>query len=162
MKLGLSTNLYEVPFIVNETNGTARTNYTINVTFNFDSGCSNKAWNTTARIYDTSNSPVPVNITNITYCVSGYMKNADLVFNITVGANSSAELFLFYSSGQKILPNYVAYAYPTALNYTIKKYPEMTLQSVSVDKLLSLRNLSYDQVAQTLSNNYKFYFEVGK
>lgn len=33
VKLGLVANLYEIPFFINETNGTARTNETVNATF---------------------------------------------------------------------------------------------------------------------------------
>jgi len=162
VKLGLITNLYEMPFIVNETNGTARTNYPINVTFNFDPGCLNKAWNTTVRIYDSDGNIVPMNILNSTFCASQYLKRADLVFNITISANSQQKFYTFYSSQQKILPNSSSYVLPTAFNYTVIFYPEITLKTISVDKLLSLRNLSYDQIEQTLSTDFRFYFEVGK
>jgi len=162
VKLGLVTNLYEVPFIVNETNGTGRTNYTINATFNFDSGCLNKAWNTTVRVYDASGNIVPSVLYNSTFCVSQYLKKADVVFNITIDANSSQKFYLFYSPQQKILANSASYSYPAALNYSIIPYAELTDKVVSVDKLLALRNLSYDQVAQVLSTNFRFYFEVGK
>jgi hypothetical protein len=160
--LGLTTNLYEIPFIVNENNGTARNNVPINATFNFDSACQNKAWNTTVRIYDANNNQVPATLFNQTYCVSQYLKTADVVFTVTLSANGKANFFMFYSPQQKILPNFTSYSYPNAKNYTVLLYPEITLQTVSIDKLLALRKLSYGQVVQTLSTNYKFYIEVGK
>jgi len=162
VKLGLVANLYEVPFFINETNGTARTNETVNATFFFDSSCLNRAWNTTVRVYDSDGNAVPSVLYNSSFCSSQYLLRADVVFNVTVSANSQAKFFLFYSPEKKIIPNPASYSYPSAGNYTSIIYPEITLQTVSVDKLLSLRNLSYDQVAQTLSTNFKFYFEVGK
>jgi hypothetical protein len=163
VKLGLTTNLYQLPFIINETNGTARNNYAVNATFNFDLTCQNKAWNTTVRIYDSNNNPVPLRLFNQTYCgVSQYLNTADAVFNVNLTANSQAKFFMYYSSQQKILPNFGSYSYPNAKNYTVTIYPEITIQSLSVDKLLALRNLSYNQVAQSLSGSSKFYIEVGR
>jgi len=162
VKLGLTTNLYELPFAVNETNGTTRTNHLINVTFSFDSSCQSKAWNTTVRIYDISNNPVPATLFNQTYCTSRYLKTADIVFMINLSANSQARFLMYYSAQQKILPSFASYSYPTTANYTVTVYPEITLETVSVDKLLALRNLSYDELVQTLSQNDNFYIEVGK
>jgi hypothetical protein len=162
VELGLTTNLYEVPFIVNETNGTTRTNYTLNVTFKIDPNCQNKSWNTTLRIYDSNGNSIPLNIYNTTFCVSQYVNKTDLVFNVSLQANSAQKFFLFYSAQQTILPNSSSYSYPTATNYTVFSYPEMTLQTVSVGKLLALRNLSYNQLSQIISPNYRYYIEVGK
>lgn len=161
-KLGLITNLYEVPFVVNDTSGTARANSTINVTINFDAACQNKAWNNTIKIYDANNNQVPFNLYNTSFCVSQYLKKADIVFNVTVAANANAKFFLFYSAQQHIFENLTAYAFPSASGYSVTTYPEMTLQAVSVDKLLALKNLSYDQISQLLSPDYKYYIEVGK
>lgn len=161
-KLGLVTNLYEVPFVINETSGATRTNFTINITYSFDPGCQNKAWNSTIRVYDYSGNLIPANLYNTTFCAGQYVKKSDVVFNLTLVANSMADFNLFYSSQQKIIPNPLAYPYPSVQNYNVSFYPEMTLKTVSVDKLLALRNLSYDQIAQILSPNYKYYFEVGK
>jgi hypothetical protein len=160
--LGLTTNLYELPFVVNETNGTARNNVPINATFNFDPVCQNKTWNTTVRIYDANNNQVPATLFNQTYCTSQYLKTADVVFNVTLSANGNSTFYMFYSSQKKILPNFTSYSYPNITNYTVIVYPESTLQTISVDKLLALRNLSYDQLVQTLSTKYNFYIEVGK
>lgn len=161
-KLGLTTNLYKVPFAITETNGTARNNYPVNVTFNFDSACQNKAWNTTVRIYDDNNNLVPLNLLNQTYCTSQYLQTADVIFNVSMQSHSQTKFYIFYSAQQKVLPNFASYFYPNATNYSVRIYPEITLQIVSVDKLLALRNLSYDQVVQSLSGSSKFYIEVGK
>jgi len=162
LRLGLITNLYEVPFVVNETNGTVRNSWTINTSFAFDTACQNKAWNTTVRIYDSDGVVVPLNIFNSSFCTSQYLKTADVVFNVTLAAYKSQNFFIYYSSQQKILPDSASYTYPNVTKYTVTKYPEITMQAVSVDKLLALRNLSYDQVEQTLSTNFNYYFEVGK
>jgi len=162
VKLGLTTNLYQVPFMVTETNGTARNNILINATFNFDSACQNKAWNTTVRIYDNSNNPVPLTLFNQTYCSGQYLRTADAVFNVTLSPNSQSRFLMYYSPQQKILPNFASYSYPSTTNYTVTIYPEITLQTISVDKLLALRNLNYEQVVQSLSGSSKFYIEVGK
>lgn len=163
VQIGLVTNLYEAPIVVNETNGTTRTDLTINVTYNFDSNCLNKAWNTTVRLYDSNNNLVPLSLYNKTYCASSqYLNKSDLVFNVSLSPSSSKTFFLFYSAQQKILPNYASYSFPNSKNYTAMAYPEMTMKIVSVDKLLALKNLTYDQLAQILSTKFRFYFEVGQ
>lgn len=162
LKLGLITNLYEIEFAVNDTNGSTRNNLTINATFNLDLACQSKAWNSTLRIYDTNDNPVPLTLYNTTFCTSQYVKTTDIVFNVSLSANSATNYFLFYSPQQKILPNSASYNYPNVTNYTVTTYPEISLQAVSVDKLLALRNLTYDQISQILSPNYRYYIEVGK
>lgn len=162
VKIGLITNLYEVPFVVNDTGGTTRTNLTIAVTFNFDSACQNKAWNNTIRIYDSSDNLVPLNLYNTTFCASQYVQKADAVFNLTLQANSQAKFYLYYSPQRTILPNSAGFGYTNTTNYTVTVYPELTLQAVSVDKLLALRNLTYGQISQIISPNFKYYLEVGK
>jgi hypothetical protein len=162
VSLGLITNLYEVPFVINETNGTARNNQTTNVSFSFDPNCQNKAWNTTVRIYDIYDNQLPAVLFNQTYCSGQYLKTADVIFNVSLPANGNATFFVFYSAQQQILPSSSSYSYPNVTNYTVIRYPEITLQTVSVDKLLALRKLDYNQIVQIISTNNKFYMEVGK
>jgi hypothetical protein len=161
VKIGLVGDLYRIPLIITETNGTARTNYTINVSIVFDSGCLNKTWNTTVRIYDENNTEVPNQLFNQAFCSDYFVKQADVVFNLTVAASASREYFVYFSPQESILPPSYSFTFPTALNYTATIYPEEKLAAVSVDKLKGLRDLSYEEVVRTLGTWYKFYVEVG-
>lgn len=162
VKVGLVTDLYRVPLIINETNGTARTNYTINVSMVFDASCLNKTWNTTVRVYDENNTEIPSRLFNQNFCSDYFVKQADVVFNLTIAASASKKYFVYFSPQKFILPSNYSFTFPTALNYTVTIYPEEKLTTVSVDKLKALRNMSYEEVVRTLGVEYKFYVEVGK
>jgi hypothetical protein len=162
VEIGLITDLYRVPLVINETNGTARTNYTINVSISFDADCLNKTWNSTVRVYDENNTEVPNQLFNQIFCSDYFLKEADLVFNLTIDAFSSKKYFVYFSPQKSIVPLNYYFTFPAAENYTVTIYPEERLATVSVDKLKGLRNLSYDEVVRTLGTGYKFYVEVGE
>lgn len=161
VKIGLITDLYRVPILISETNGTARTNYPINVSMVFDSGCENKTWETTVRIYDENNVEIPNQLFNQVFCSDRFVKQADVVFNLNIDAGASKKYFVYFSPQKQIASAEYSFTFPTALNYTVKTYPEEKLTVISVDKLKALRNLSYDQVILTTGSGYKFYVEVG-
>lgn len=161
VNIGLITDLYRVPVVIAETNGTARTDYPINVSMVFDSGCSNKTWYSTVRVYDENNAEVPCQLHNQVFCSSYFVKQADVVFNLTIDANASKKFFVYFSSQKLIVPSGYSFTFPTALNYTATIYPEEKFSIVSVDKVKVLRNLSYDEVVRTLGTGYKLYIEIG-
>ena len=162
VKIGLITDLYRVPLEITETNGTARTDYTINVTMNFDSGCLNKSWNTTVRVYDEDNAEVGSKLFNQVLCTDYFVNQADLVFNVTIDASGSKKYFVYFSPQKLILPPSYTFTFPSPLNYTAAIYPEEKISIVSVDKLKALRNLSTGEVYRTLGGEYKFYVEVSE
>jgi hypothetical protein len=162
VKIGLATDLYKAPLTITETNGTARTNYTINVSMTFDSGCRNKTWNTTVRIYDENNTEIPNQLFNQVICKSNFIKSADIVFNLTIDASASKNYFVYYSPQKSTVPSAYTFAFPNPLNYTAVVGPEEKMTAVSVDKMIALRNLSYDQIGRVLSQDYQFYVEVSK
>jgi hypothetical protein len=162
VKVGLITDLYRVPLVITETNGTARTNYTINVSIVFDASCLNKTWNTTVRVYDENNVEIPNKLFNQVFCSDYFVKQADVVFNLTIDASASKKYFVYFSPQKQIVPLNYSFTFPTAENYTVTIYPEEKLTTVSIDKLKALRNLSYEEVVRTLGSEYKFYVEVSK
>jgi hypothetical protein len=162
VKVGLITDLYRMPIVITETNGTERTNYTINVSMVFDSGCLNKTWNTTVRVYDENNTEMPNQLFDQAFCSEYFVNQANIVFNLTIAASASKKYFVYFSPQRQILPANYSFTFPTAENYTVTRYPEEKLTTVSVDKLKTLRNLSYEEVVRTLGTEYKIYVEVGK
>jgi len=162
VKVGLITDLYRLPIVINETNGTARINYTINVSIDFDPSCLNKTWNSTVRVYDENGTEIPSQLFNQAFCSEYFVKKADVVFNLTINPYESKKYFVYYSPQKHILPSNYSFTFPTAENYTVVIYPEEKLASISVDKLKGLRNLSYEEVVQTLGSKYNFYVEVSE
>jgi hypothetical protein len=162
VRAGLVTDLYRLPVNVTETNGTYRGNITVNVTMSFDSSCSNKAWNTSVRVHNSSYAEVPFQAYNQTFCSQQFLKTADMVFNVSLNANESKFFFVYFSNQRNItVPSY-SIPFPNTTNYTAQIYPEEKFIMVSVDKLKALRNLDFNELVRTLGTDYKFRVEVSE
>jgi len=162
VQIGLISDLYEIPLVVNETNGTNRVNISINATVNFDTLCENKSWEYTVVLYDENNNQVPLTLYNQSYCNSHYLNHSDIVFNLTLNAYQSKTFFLYFSPDRTINATHFSLPYPNETNYTVTIYPQVKLETISVEKLLALRRLIYNNVKQTLGVNYNFYLEISK
>jgi hypothetical protein len=46
------------------------------------------------------------------------------------------------------------------VNYTFEVFPVQEFQAISIDKLMGLRNLSYEEVIQTIPKGYNFRVEI--
>ncbi len=161
VKVGLTSDLYRLPVVVTETNGTLRSNITINVSVSFDSSCQNKTWNNTVRIYDVNNYQLTVSLYNQSFCVDKYLNSSDVVFNLTLSPSETKKFFIYFSPDKQIQPTNYTIEFPVnASNYTAVVYPEERFDAVSVSKMKALRNLTYADVARTLGLIYKFNVEV--
>jgi hypothetical protein len=161
VKIGLTADLYRIPLVVTETNGTLRNNITINVSVSFDSSCQNKTWNNTVRIYDINNYQLTGTLYNQSFCISQYLNSSDVVFNLTLNPSETKKFFIYFSPDKQIQPENYTIEFPVnASNYTAVAYPEERFDAISVSKMKALRNLIYADVARTLGLAYKFNVEV--
>jgi hypothetical protein len=162
VKIGLATDLYRIPVLVTETNGTSRS-LSINTTINFDSNCEEKAWNTTVRIRDEDNSEAHFQLYNSSFCSESFLNSSDLVFNLTLSAHQSKIFFVYFSPDKSINTSVYSLGFPTGVeNLTVQVLPEEKLSTISISKLKALRNLSYDEVIQTLGTEYSFNLEISE
>jgi hypothetical protein len=161
VKVGLTNDLYRIPIVVTETNGTFRNNITINVSVSFDPSCQNKTWNSSVRIYNESNYQFTSTLYNQSFCVSQYLNSSDIAFNLSLGPREAKKFFIYYSPDQQIISSNYTIEFPVnATNYTAVVYPEEKFTAISVSKMKSLRNRTYYEVARTLGLIYQFNVEV--
>jgi hypothetical protein len=161
VKVGLVTDLYRIPIVVTETNGTYRSNITINVSVSFDSSCQNKTWNNSIRIYNESNYQLTSTLYNQSFCISQYISSSDVVFNLSLNPMETKKFFLYYSPEQKVISQNYSIEFPVnAANYTAVAYPEEKFSAISVSKMEALRNRTYEEVSRTLGQIYQFNVEV--
>lgn len=165
LKLGLMTELYRIPIVINETNGTDRGVMSMNVTIQFDTSCTNKTWNSTVRVYNESYVEVPHHLYNQTFCTQRYLNSSDLVFNTTLSANQNKTFFVYYSGESSIDPANYTISFPefnSTANVSVQIYPEEVFSILSVSKLNKLRQLNYDDIITIIGTEYKFNLEVRK
>jgi len=161
VKIGLITDLYRVPIILAETNGTDRGNVTINITLSFDTKCENKTWNSTIRVYE-NESEIPSQLYNQSFCTASYLNRSDLVFNTSFSANQNKTFFVYFSNDKSIAPSNYSLPFTAPSNFMLQIYPEEILPVISIAKLLALRNLTYEEVVRTLGTEYKFRIEISE
>jgi len=160
VKIGLTTDLYRIPIVVTETNGTYRNNIAINVSISFDSSCQNRTWNNSIRIYNESNYQFTGTLYNQSFCISQYLNSSDVVFSLSLNPLDAKKFFIYYSPEQKIVPSNYTIEFPSNANYTAVAYPEEKFTAISVSKMNALRNRTYDEVSRTLGQIYQFNVEV--
>ena len=158
VKIGLQTELFRIPLIVKEENGTSRF-ATINISVEFHPSCINRAWYSTVRVYE-NGIEIPFQLYNQNFCSEQYLKNSTLLFSSYFNAYEEKYFLIFFSDDRGILPSNYSLQPSETQNFSITFLPEQKLSSISVSKLEALRNLSYETVLQILGD-YNFYFKVG-
>jgi hypothetical protein len=162
VRVGLITDLHRIPVNITETGGSDRGNITVNVSISFDASCSNKSWNDSIRLYNSSYSKVEFQLYNQTFCSENFLQTADVVFNVSLNASQNKLFFVYFSPQRNITPVSYSVVFTNTTDYTAQVYPEEKFNIVSVDKLKGLRNLNYDEVIRTLGIEYKFKVEVSE
>ncbi len=102
IRIGLKATAYKIPLMLNETGGINRTNESVDMRINFDSGCANKAHLDTLRLYDRFMNDVALNIYNSTSCGAGFLKEASVGFRSNQTANTSSIFWLYFSNKSNI------------------------------------------------------------
>ena len=159
VKIGLQTELYRIPILVKEANGTSR-NAIINVSLNFDPYCLNKTWNNSVRVYENS-TPIAFQLYDQNFCSEQYLRNATLLFNSSFQAYEQKVFWVYFSDDRGILPANYSLQPSINQNFTVEILPEEKFYTLSVSKLEALKNLNHKEVLQTLGD-YKFYLEIGE
>jgi len=161
VKIGLIDDFYLAIINVTDLSGNLRENIAINGSIDFDSDCSKKIWSNTVRLYNSENSEIPFKLYNQSFCEDLSLKRADIVFNLTLPAHESKIFFLYFSSEKNVvLPEYSLDFPENVGNYTFQVFPVQEFQAISVDKLIRLRNLSYEEIVQTIPKGYNFRVEI--
>ena len=161
VKIGLINDIYRRPIRVQETSGGTQSNITVNATVLLDETCDSKAYNSTIRLFDFNGTEVNMAVYNHTYCSGAYVKQANIVFNLTLRASETQFFSLYYSHETSITPSNATLGFvSSAANAVATVFPEEKFQTVSIDRLKTLRNLTYDQFIQTLAENRNFNLEI--
>jgi len=160
VRIGFVTDLYRMPIVVTETNATARSNITVNVSIAYDLNCESRAWNSTVRLYDENNSMITASLFNQSFCSDQYLNTADLAFNLTLSASQNKTFFVYFSSDKEVQPPNYTIMFSSTPNYTGIVYPEEKFSSLSITKLGAIRNKTYEDVVQTLGGEYDFNLEI--
>lgn len=160
LKVGLVTDMYRVPVLVNENSSADRGNVTLNLSLSFDGACNKNIWNNTVRVIGASDNDVPVKLYNQTFCSQQLLRTADIVFNDTFSAGQTRNYSIYFSQDKNITgPNYTT-PFPSPVNFNFVIYPEEKLKVVSAERLLALRRLNYTDVLNTLSKEYYFNLRI--
>jgi hypothetical protein len=160
-KIGLIDNFYLTIINVTDLSGSLRENITINGSINFDPDCNKNIWNNTLKLYDSENSEIPFQLYNQSFCEGSGLKKGEIVFNLTLLPHESKIFFLYFSSEKNVVPQNYSLDFPVdEVNYTFEVFPVQEFQAISIDKLMGLRNLSYEEVIQTIPKGYNFRVEI--
>jgi hypothetical protein len=160
VKVGLVGKLYMVVINITETSGNYRENLIINGSIEFDKNCERNILNNTVRLYNSSNSQIPFQLYNQTFCEGGFLKKAEIVFKTSLEPSQSHFFFLYFSSEKNVEASNYSLDFSVNENYTFQTFPAQELKVISVDKLMALKNLSYEEVLQTIQKGYEFMVEI--
>jgi len=114
VKMGLMDDLYIVPILVKETNGSSRTDEPVSVRITFDENCQNKSWNTSVRLYDEDDNEVNIEISNTTFCTSQFLNVSNITWEVNISANQAKKYYLYYSPDDVTDPDYTSLTYDTS------------------------------------------------
>ena len=163
VKIGIVSDIYRRPIRIQEASGSVRNNITINATVLFDETCDNKAWESTIRLFDFNGTQVNMKLYNQTYCTSSYVKQANVLFNFTIQGSETKFFFLYYSPETSVVASNDTADYNTTTpNIVTTLFPEEKLQTISIDRMKALRNLTYDQVVQIMGERRNFNIEISE
>lgn len=87
--------IYAIPVLVKEQNGLKRNYEPIEVSIVFDENCEGIALNKSLRVYYQDRS-IPLRIEKASYCFGEYLKNATILFPVSVSANSSKTYTIYF------------------------------------------------------------------
>ena len=71
-----------------------RSNEPITTRIVFDEDCVNKVWNNTFRIYDEDNNATKYELSNVAFCTSQYLKEANITWAANLSANEEIRYYV--------------------------------------------------------------------
>lgn len=99
---GVLIDLYRIPVVVRETAGLTRENEPVSITVTFDEDCINTTWNTTVRVYDEDVKEIKSNISEQIFCISQYLNQSVVSWNVNLSSNQIKKFFIFSSPDEKV------------------------------------------------------------
>lgn len=92
----ITVDLYRVPFLLEEKNGTARTNEVISGTVAFDDTCTKiSSWNNTVRVYDQQLAESQSRISYQEFCSSQWLNTSSVTFIVNMSANEKKRVYVY-------------------------------------------------------------------
>ncbi len=93
----LTTQLYRVPILLEDTNGTVRTNEVIALTIEHDYDCDQKSsWNNTIRVYDQEFKELASRVSYQEFCSSQWINTSILTFFVNTSANEKKRVYVYW------------------------------------------------------------------
>ena len=113
----VTTDLYRIPILLDERNGTDRTNEAVAVSIEFDDECDKIAsWNNTVRVYDQQLNELPSRISYQQFCTSQWLNTSFVTFFVNMSANQKRRVYVYsINNSNTTAPNHT-------LTLTIKGY----------------------------------------
>lgn len=111
----VTTDLYRVPLILEERNGTARTNEVVSLDVEFHDTCNQPvSWNDTVRVYDQNFLELPSKISYQVFCSSRWLNTSQVAFIVNMSANEKKTVYVYaINNSNTTFPNH---------NTTLKGY----------------------------------------
>lgn len=89
-------DLYRIPLLSEESNGTSRTNELVALTVDFDEDCNKKlSWNNTVRVYDQQFNELPSKISYQEFCSSQWINRSIVTFVANISANEKKRVYVY-------------------------------------------------------------------
>ena len=90
-----TVDLYRIALLLEEKNGTARTNEAVAVSTEFDDACNIIAWNDTVRLYDQQFTELPSKISYQEFCSSQWLNTSWVSFMVNMSANEKKRVYIY-------------------------------------------------------------------
>jgi len=99
----ITTDLYRIPLLLEEKNGTTRTNEPVAVSIEFDDVCNKRtSWNNTVRIYDQQFTELPSRISYQELCSSQWLNSSLVSFVVNISANQKKSVYVYSINNSNI------------------------------------------------------------
>lgn len=91
-----TVDLYRIPVLLEEKNGTARTNEIVSLSVDFDEVCNKKtSWNNTVRVYDQQFNELPSKISYQEFCTNQWLNRSTVTFIVNTSANEKKRVYVY-------------------------------------------------------------------
>ncbi|MEM5797227.1 MAG: LamG domain-containing protein [Candidatus Aenigmatarchaeota archaeon] len=90
-----TTDLYRIPLMLEEKNGTNRTNEIVSLALDFDESCKKISWNNTVRVYDQQFVELPSRISYQEFCTSQWLNRSLITFVVNISANEKKRVYVY-------------------------------------------------------------------
>ncbi len=111
----VTTDLYRIPLILEERNGTARTNEVASLNVEFHDTCDSPvSWNNTVRVYDQNFRELPSKVSYQEFCRSQWLNTSQVTFIVNMSASEKKTVYVYaINNSNTTAPNH---------NTTLKGY----------------------------------------